>query len=96
MIQSFADTATADLFNGQDSKAARTIGKAMWSVVRRKLDHVNAAARLGDLRAPPGNRLESLAGNRKGQHSIRVNEQYRITFRFESGHAYDVCCEDYH
>ncbi len=51
---------------------------------------------LGNLRIPPGNRLEALRGERAGQFSIRVNDQYRITFRFEGGNAYDVVCEDYH
>ena len=57
---------------------------------------VNAAHALGDLRAPPGNRLEALKGSRAGQYSIRVNDQYRVTFRFVDGNAYDVTCEDYH
>lgn len=96
MIQSFADAATEDLFNGRDSKAARTIGKAVWPVVTRKLDMVNAAGTLDDLKAPPGNRLEALKGNQKGRHSVRVNQKLRITFRFEGGNAHDVRCEDYH
>ena len=57
---------------------------------------VRAAHTLADLRAPPGNRLEALKGDRAGKHSIRVNDQYRITFRFEDGNAFDVVCEDYH
>lgn len=57
---------------------------------------VNAAHAVGDLRAPPGNRLEALKGERAGRYSIRVNEQYRIVFRFVSGAAFDVTCEDYH
>jgi toxin HigB-1 len=56
----------------------------------------DAARRLNDLAAVPGNRLEALAGDRKAQHRIRVNQQYRITFRWEEHFAYDVCCEDYH
>jgi proteic killer suppression protein len=96
VILSFANATTEDLFNGKDSKAARAIDKAIWPVVRRKLDMVNTAAKLEDLRAPPGNRLEALKGNQKGRHSIRVNEQYRITFQFREGHTYDVRCEDYH
>ena len=96
MIQSFADATTKDIFNGKDSKAARRLEKAAWPVVRRKLDMVNAAARLADLRVPPGNRLEALKGDQKGRHSIRVNERWRITFRFESNNAQSVRCEDYH
>ncbi len=56
----------------------------------------NAAKSFEDLRLPPGNRLEALKGDRKGYHSIRVNQQYRITFRFENGNAFEVRCEDYH
>ena len=96
VIQSFADPPTDDVFHGKDSKAARTIEKKVWSVVRRKLDMVNAAAKLEDLRVPAGNRLEALKGDRKGRHSIRVNDRLRITFRFQDGNAHDVCCEDYH
>ncbi len=96
MIQSFGDAATEDVFNGRDSRAARRLPRAIWPVIRRKLDMVRAAHTLADLRAPPGNRLEALKGDRAGKHSIRVNDQYRITFRFEDGNAFDVVCEDYH
>lgn len=96
MIQSFADATTADLFHGANTKAARVIDKTIWPVVRRKLDMVNAAAAVSDLRVPPSNRLEALRGDQAGRLSIRVNRQYRITFRFEDGHAFDVRCEDYH
>jgi toxin HigB-1 len=96
MIASFGDATTEDLFHGANTKAARSIDRAIWPVVRRKLDLVNAAASLEDLRVPPGNRLEALKGDQKGRHSIRVNDQYRVTFRFENGTAHDVRCEDYH
>lgn len=96
MIRTFADATTADLFHGANTKAARAIDKAIWPVVRRKLDIVNAAAAVQDLRVPPGNQLEALKGDQAGRFSIRVNQQYRITFRFENGHAFDVRCEDYH
>lgn len=96
MIQTFADATTADLFHGANTKAARAIDKTVWPVVRRKLDMVNAAISLGDLRRPPGNRLETLKGKQAGRVSIRVNQQYRITLRFAAGHAFDVRCEDYH
>jgi toxin HigB-1 len=96
VIQSFADASTEDIFNGKDSKAARNVDKALWPVVRRKLDMVNAATKLDDLRVPPGNRLEALKGDQNGRHSIRVNERWRITFRFENGNAQSVCCEDDH
>lgn len=96
MIQSFADAATADVFNGRESTAARSLDKTIWPVVRRKLDLVSAATILADLRVPPGNRLEALKGDQHGRHSIRVNDRYRITFRFENGNAHEVRCEDYH
>lgn len=62
----------------------------------QRAKQLDSAQRLEDLAAVPDNRLEALAGDRKGQHSIRVNQQYRITFRWERHDAYDVCCEDYH
>ena len=96
MIRSFGDTATQDVFDGEDSRAARRLPQTIWPVIRRKLDMLNSAHTLGDLRTPPGNRLEALRGNRTGWYSIRVSEQYRITFRFEAGDAYEVACEDYH
>jgi proteic killer suppression protein len=96
VIQSFADRATDDLYQGKDTRAARAYGKNIWPAIRRKLDMVNAAVALSDLKAPPGNRLEALKGDQAGRHSIRVNDQYRVSFRFESGHAHDVRCEDYH
>jgi proteic killer suppression protein len=96
VIRSFGDAATQDVFDGEDSRAARRLPQAIWPVIRRKLDMVNGAHTVGDLRAPPGNQLEALRGSRAGTYSIRVNDQYRITFRFEDGDAYDVTCEDYH
>ena len=96
MIQSFADLTTADIWNERNSKAARRVPHILWPVVRRKLTILDSAQRLDDLAAVPGNRLEALVGDRKGQHSIRVNQQYRITFRWEPHDAHDVCCEDYH
>ncbi len=96
MIQSFADDATADLFHGKNSKAARAFDKRLWSVIRRKLDMVNAAAALTDLKVPVRNRLEALKGDQSGRHSIRVNDQYRISLRFADGHFHEVRCEDYH
>ena len=96
MIQSFADGATEDLFNGKDTKAARAFGKHPWQAIHRKLDMVNAAHVLGDLRAPPGNRLHALKDDQKGRYAISVNDQYRISFLFEDGNAHDVRCEDYH
>ena len=96
MIQSFADATTKDIYDLVDSKAARRIPNVLWSVVRRKLDGLEAATSTGDLAHVPGNRFEALKGDLRGRYSIRVNQQYRITFGFESGHAHDVRCEDYH
>ena len=96
LIASYADTTTKDLWNGVDSRAARHISKAIWPVVRRKLDLLNRVDRLDALRLPPGNRLEALRGSRAGSFSIRVNDQYRLTFRFKEDGAHDVRCEDYH
>jgi len=96
MIQSFADQATADLFRERSTKASRRVPKALWPVVRRKLKMLDAAQRLSDLKNPPGNRLETLKGELSGRRSIRINEQYRLTFRWEGNHAFEVCCEDYH
>lgn len=97
-IHAFRDSGTQDLFDGADSRQARKVCPAtIWGVARRKLDMVNTATRLDDLRYPPGNRLERLAGQRRTEHSIRINEQYRIVFRWsdELG-ACDVGIEDYH
>ena len=96
MIQSFDDTATADLFNGKNTKAARTFDRKIWPVIQRKLDMVNAAHALSDLRVPPGNKLHALREEEAGRHTIGVNEQYRITFRFADGNAHEVRCENYH
>mgnify|MGYP001302931401 CR=1 FL=1 len=96
MIQSFGDEATRDIFLGRDTKAARGIPSRIWPAARRKLAMIDAASSVGDLRVSPGNRLEQLKGNRAGLWSIRVNDQYRITFRVEASDALEVMCEDYH
>lgn len=96
MIRSFADLATEHVFYAEDTKQARSIPKGIWPVLRRKLSYLHAASTVTDLRVPPGNRLEALKGSSTGKFSIRVNDQYRITFRFDAGHASEVCCEDYH
>ncbi len=96
MIQSFSDETAADLFRERNTRAARRVPRELWRIVQRKLKLLDGAARLDDLAIPAGNRLERLKGKRAGRHSIRVNDQYRVTFRWESGHAYEVCVEDYH
>ena len=96
MILNFADKTTEDIFNGLDSKSARRIPQTLWTVAARKLDILNAAADLRDLRIPPANRLEALKGRWSGYHSIRINEQYRIVFQWTDGNAKDVEITDYH
>ena len=97
MIRSFRDAGTEDLFYGRDSEAARRrLPIALWVVASRKLDAVDQAGELGDLRVPPGNRLEALRGDRAGQHSIRINDQYRICFRWTTSGPEDVEIIDYH
>jgi toxin HigB-1 len=97
MIQSFYDTGTEDIFNGRDTKAARGACPSMaWKVARRKLDQLNAASTLNDLRAPPKNQLEALKRDRKGQHAIRINAQYRVCFVWKNGEASRVEVTDYH
>lgn len=97
MIRSFGDQATQDLFNGRNSKSARqTLPRSLWKVAARKLDALDQAETLDDLRVPPGNRLEALRGDRHGQHSIRINDQYRICFRWTDSGPEDVEVVDYH
>lgn len=97
MILSFADQGTADVYNGvKSSRARRACPVNLWSIAQRKLDQVNAAVVLSDLQAPPANRLEALKGNRKGQHSIRINDQYRICFVWDSKGPNQVEIVDYH
>ena len=96
MITGFGDQTTQDLFDGVNSKEARRIPKSLWSVVARKLDMINTAHELRDLSAPPGNRLEALKGNLKGFYGIRINDQYRIIFKWSAGNAYEVKVTDYH
>lgn len=96
MIVSFGSQATEDVYHGMSTKQARSIPEFVWSVAHRKLDMLNAAHALIDLRIPPGNRLEKLVGKYEGYHSIRINDQYRIVFRWIDGHAHDVTITDYH
>lgn len=97
MIVSFADGGTEDVFNGRDTRRARgTCPKELWPVARRKLTQINRVVELREWAIPPGNRLEKLRGDRKGQYSIRINQQYRICFRWEDVDAHDVEITDYH
>ncbi|HYV19751.1 MAG TPA: type II toxin-antitoxin system RelE/ParE family toxin [Verrucomicrobiae bacterium] len=96
MIASFGDRATEDLYHGRKSKAVRRLPPGILSVAFRKLDMVNAAQALQDLSSPPGNRLEALTGDLKGYNSIRINDQWRLVFRWSDGKAYEVRIADYH
>lgn len=97
MIRSFHDRGSEDVFDGRPTRLARQVCPAsLWPIARRKLDQINRVVELRELAVPPGNRLERLKGDRRGQHSIRVNDQYRICFRWEAGHADDIEITDYH
>lgn len=97
MILSFKDVGTEDIFNGENTKSARKIcPQTLFGVAFRKLDQVDSAVELNDLRVPPGNRLEALEGDRTGQHSIRINDQYRICFTWTKNGATEVEIVDYH
>jgi toxin HigB-1 len=97
MIISFKNEATEDIFNGVASKKAlKACPESRWNVAKRKLDQLNFAVSLEDLRIPPGNQLEALEGDRQGQHSIRINQQYRICFIWTDDGAENVEIVDYH
>jgi toxin HigB-1 len=97
LIVSFADKGTEDLFNGEESRRARQLlPQELWGNANRKLDMLNAAVKLEDLRFPPGNCLEKLSGDRKGQHSVRINDQYRVCFRWTENGPEEVEITDYH
>ena len=93
MIRNFADREAEKIWGGTPS---RRLPGDIQPVARRKLRMLNNALNLDDLRIPPANRLEALKGDRKGQHSIRINDQWRICFRWKDGDAYDVEIVDYH
>jgi len=93
VIKTFRDAETKRLWNEERS---RRIPASLHKAALRKLQMLNAAGALGDLALPPGNRLERLRGNREGQYSIRINDQYRVCFAWREGNAYDVEITDYH
>ena len=93
MIDSFADKRTAAIFQGLE---VRGLPREIQGTARRKLKTIDAATSIELLRVPPGNRLEALKGERKGQWSIRINDQWRICFRWKDGTAFDVEIADYH
>ena len=93
MIRSFADRETEKIWQGQVS---RRLPQDIQPVARRKLRMLNNAESVNDLRIPPGNRLEALRGDRKGQYSVRINEQWRICFAWRGNDAHEVGIADYH
>ena len=93
MIKSFRDGLTESIWQRQRAKG---FPNDLYKIARRKLGFLEDAVELKDLRIPPGNRLESLKGDRSGQHSIRINDQWRVCFRWEDGNAFDVEITDYH
>ncbi len=96
MIVNFANKLAEDLFEDRSTKEVRGFPNELHRIARRKLLYLHDAAVLDDLKVPPGNRLEALKGNLKGFHSIRINNQWRLIFRWQEGNALDVSIEDYH
>lgn len=96
MIQTFGNTPAEDLFEDRNTKATRLFPADLRRAARRKLLYLHDAADLRDLRSPPGNRLERLKGDLQGFHSIRINNQWRLAFRWSGGNAFDVQIMDYH
>lgn len=97
MIRSFAGAGTEDIFNGRNTKDARkTCPRSLWKVGARKLEQLDSVTLLEELRIPPGNRLEALAGERRGQFSIRVNDRYRVCFEWTEEGPDAVEIVDYH
>ena len=96
MIESFGNRLAEGLFYERRSKETRAFPAELLRAARRKVLYLHDAAQLSDLRVPPGNRLDALKGRWKGFYSIRINDQWRVVFRFESGNASDVRVVDYH
>ena len=97
MIQSFKNVGTEDIFNGRRTQAARRIcPQSLWKTATRKFDQLDSVTALHELQIPPGNRFEALKGDRQGQHSIRINDQYRLCFRWTDTGPAEVEIVDYH
>ena len=97
MIQFFNDAGTEDIFNGKNTKEARKLLPVpLWRIATRKLDQIDSAIALSELRIPPGNQLEALSGDRKGQYSIRINDQFRICFLWSDLGPEQIEIVDYH
>ena len=97
MIQSFRDKGTEDIFNGKNTNYSRkTCPQSLWKIASRKLDQLDSVKHLNELHVPPNNKLEALTIDRKGQHSIRINDQYRICFTWRESGPEKVEITDYH
>ena len=97
MIRDFLDAGTEDVFNGKNTKAARSkCPRDVWQIAQRKLDQLDSVEQLEELRVPAGNRLEALLADRRGQHSIRINDKYRVCFTWSDEGPANVEIVDYH
>ena len=97
VICSFRNVGTEDVFNGRATRAAQRIcPRILWRIAARKLEQLDSIIRLAELRIPPGNRLEKLFGDRRGQYSIRINDQYRVCFAWTAEGPIEVEIVDYH
>jgi proteic killer suppression protein len=97
VIQSFKNAGTEDIFNGENTKEARKLcPNSLWKIAARKLDQLDSVITVTELKIPPGNKLEALSGDRKGQQSIRINDQYRICFVWTDSGPDQVEIVDYH
>ena len=97
MIVSFKDKGSEDIYNGKNTKEARKVcPRSLWTTASRKLDQLDSVIFIEELRVPPGNMLEALRGNRKGQYSIRINNQYRVCFKWSENGPDHVAITDYH
>ncbi len=97
MIRSFKNQGTEDIFNGRNTKEARKIcPQSLWKIASRKLDQLDSVKHLNELRVPPANKFEALRRDRKGQYSIRINDQYRICFEWQGSGPEKVEITDYH
>ena len=97
MIEAFKDKGSKDIFNGKETREARKkCPRSLWRIASRKMDQLDSIKYMDELRIPPGNRFESLSGDRKGEYSIRINDKYRICFRFVDDNPDQVEITDYH
>jgi proteic killer suppression protein len=96
VISNFKDKRSQDIYDGLNSKETRSFPAELHKIARRKLDYINSAGKLEDLKVPPGNRLHGLKGDLKGFLSLSINDQWRIIFQWEKGNAHNVEITDYH